>query len=315
MNKLRPQSIKKIEPREDGIYLSSNMTNFFNSYVANGFPPKDLFSRDDLIRAKMCSLARVANTILALVKWAEMPAQTHPHDLLCEEESTKLHKKPRMPRPSQPALSRRSKIGANNTHSIRIPHRGRVHVPNTHSKSNISHVQLIWNQPNTRSIRNQSSPYSMSKSNQSSTRWRTKHSFTPRNGNATISSKRSSLLVSEANFGNQCSSADKVKIGLNPCVSRIEGVALAESPVMSTECTNTSDGTMSPRLFFLCEEGKAQLQFVGVSSLCFWSCWLTVVCLAPQKLHWTRPACICVSRSKLKYKPDVCSEADPARGL
>ena len=89
MNKLRPRSIEKIEPREDGIFLSSNMTKFFSSCIANGFPPKDLFSRDDLIRAKTPSLARVANTILALLKWAERPAQTRSHDLHCEEETTK----------------------------------------------------------------------------------------------------------------------------------------------------------------------------------------------------------------------------------
>jgi len=240
MNKLRPQSIEKIEPREDGIFLSSNMTKFFNSCNANGFPPEDLFERDDLIRAKTYSLARVANTILALVKWAEMPAQTPSPDLLYEEEST-------MP------IHIRCEEG--NAMPIRIPPRRRIHVFNPHSKSNKSHVQLTWDQPNTRSMRNQSSPYSMT--NQSSTRWRTKHSFTPRN--ATASSKRSSLAVSEANFGNQCCSADKAKTGLNPCVSRVEGVA--GSPVMSTECTSTSDGIKSWKLFFLWEEGKTPLQF------------------------------------------------------
>jgi hypothetical protein len=252
MNKLRPQSIEKIEPREDGIFLSSNMTKFFNSCIANGFPPEDLFSRDDLIRAKTYSLARVANTILALVKWAEMPAQTRSHDLLCEEENTvPIHT------PWEEELG--------NTMPILIPPRRPIHVFNPHSKSNKSHVQLTWHQPNTRSIRNQSSPYSTT--NQSSNRWRTKHSFTPRN--ATVSSKRWSLPVSEDNFGNQCGSADKVKTGLNPCVSRVEGVALgvADSPVMSTERTSTSDDIKSWRLFFLREEGKARLQYVGVSSL------------------------------------------------
>ena len=247
MNKLRPQSIEKIEPREDGVFLSSNMTKFFNSCDANGFPPEDLFEREDLIRAKTYSVARVANTILALVKWAEMPTQTPSHDPFCGEEGT---------------MSSPIRFEEGNAMPIRIPPRRRIHVFNPHSKSNKSHVQLTWDQPNTRSIRNQSSPYSMT--NQSSTRWRTKHSFTLRN--ATASSKRSSLHVSEANFGNQCCSADKVKTGLNPYVLRVqEGVA--KSPVMSTECTSTSDGIKSWRMFLLWEEGKAPLPFVGVSSL------------------------------------------------
>lgn len=274
MNKLRPRSIEKIEPREDGIFLSSNMTKFFSSCIANGFPPKDLFSRDDLIRAKTPSLARVANTILALLKWAERPAQTRSHDLHCEEETTKPKRKRRM---HQPTPVRRSKIGADNTRSIHIPPRGRIHVSNPHSKSNKSHVQVTCNHRNTRSMRNQSSPYSMT--NQSGTRWRSKHSFTPRNA-TTATSKRSSLLASETNFGNQSSFADKLKIVFEPCVSRTEEVS--DSPVMSTECTSTCDGTKSWRLFFFWEDGKARRQFVGVSFLiiCFWSCWLILVCLA-----------------------------------
>ena len=242
MNKLRPQSIEKIEPREDGIFLSSNMTKFFNSCNANGFPPEDLFERDDLIRAKTYSLARVANTILALVKWAEMSPQTPSPDILCEGEST------------LPIPIIRCEEGT--AMPIRIPPRRPIHVFNSHSKSNKSHVQLAWEQPNTRSMRNQSSPYSMT--NQSSIRRRTKHSFTPRN--ATASSKRSSLAVSEANFGNQSSFADKAKTSLSPCVSRVEGVA--DSPVMSTECTSTSDGIKSWKLFFLWEDGKVPMQFV-----------------------------------------------------
>jgi hypothetical protein len=77
MNKLRPGSIGRIDPREDGKLRMSNVTKFLASCSANGLPPEDLFLRDDLIEATSDSLARVAKTIIALVKWAETPAQTH----------------------------------------------------------------------------------------------------------------------------------------------------------------------------------------------------------------------------------------------
>ncbi|KAH9984899.1 hypothetical protein BJV77DRAFT_965843 [Russula vinacea] len=61
MNKLRPGSIARIDAREDGKLRMSN----------------DLFLRDDLIEATSDSLARVAKTIIALIKWADTPIQTH----------------------------------------------------------------------------------------------------------------------------------------------------------------------------------------------------------------------------------------------
>jgi hypothetical protein len=76
MNKLRPGSIGRIDPREDGKLRISNMTKFLASCSANGLSPEDLFLRDDLIEATSDSLARVAKTIVALVKWAETPLQT-----------------------------------------------------------------------------------------------------------------------------------------------------------------------------------------------------------------------------------------------
>lgn len=77
MNKLRPGSIARVDPREDGKLRMSNVTKFLASCSANGLPPEDLFLRDDLIEATSDSLARVAKTIIALVKWAETPVPTH----------------------------------------------------------------------------------------------------------------------------------------------------------------------------------------------------------------------------------------------
>ncbi|KAH9028019.1 hypothetical protein EDB83DRAFT_2319580 [Lactarius deliciosus] len=79
MNKLRPGSIARIDPREDDKLRTSNVTKFLASCSANGLPPEDLFLRDDLIEGTSDCLARVAKTINALVKWAETPVPTHSH--------------------------------------------------------------------------------------------------------------------------------------------------------------------------------------------------------------------------------------------
>ncbi|KAH9032801.1 Pkinase-domain-containing protein [Lactarius pseudohatsudake] len=63
MNKLRPGSIARIDPREDGKLRTSNVTKFLASCSANGLPPEDLFLRDDLIEGT----------------WAETPVPTHSH--------------------------------------------------------------------------------------------------------------------------------------------------------------------------------------------------------------------------------------------
>jgi hypothetical protein len=77
MNRLRPGSIARIDPREDGKLRTSNVTKFLASCSANGLPPEDLFLRDDLIEGTSDCLARVAKTIITLVKWAETPVPTH----------------------------------------------------------------------------------------------------------------------------------------------------------------------------------------------------------------------------------------------
>ncbi|KAI0293263.1 hypothetical protein BC826DRAFT_936292, partial [Russula brevipes] len=77
MNKLRPGSIEWIDLREDGMFRTSNVTKFLDLCFANGLPPEDVFHHDDLIDATPDSLARVARTIIALVKRTEKPPSTH----------------------------------------------------------------------------------------------------------------------------------------------------------------------------------------------------------------------------------------------
>ncbi|KAI0046488.1 hypothetical protein FA95DRAFT_1669085 [Auriscalpium vulgare] len=74
MNKLRPGSIARIDPHEDGRLRTSNVTKFLASCSANGLPSEDLFLRDDLLEGTSECLARVARTVTALVKWAEAPS-------------------------------------------------------------------------------------------------------------------------------------------------------------------------------------------------------------------------------------------------
>ena len=90
MNKLRPGSISRIDPREDGKLRTSNVTKFLASCSANGLPPEDLFLRDDLIEGTSDCLARVAKTIIALVKWAETPVPTQSHILRGGKGGSKL---------------------------------------------------------------------------------------------------------------------------------------------------------------------------------------------------------------------------------
>jgi hypothetical protein len=57
-NKLRPGSISRIDPREDGKLRTSNVTKYLASCSANGLPPEYLFLRDDIIKGTTDCLAR-----------------------------------------------------------------------------------------------------------------------------------------------------------------------------------------------------------------------------------------------------------------
>jgi hypothetical protein len=73
MNKLRPNTIARADPREDGFKRTSNVTSFLASCLSQGVPSEHLFHRDDLIESNPESLARVARTIIAVVKVVEFP--------------------------------------------------------------------------------------------------------------------------------------------------------------------------------------------------------------------------------------------------
>ena len=59
----------------------SNVEKFLASCSANGLGPEDLFLPDDLVEGTSHGLARVARTIIALIKWAEVSSPTHSHSL------------------------------------------------------------------------------------------------------------------------------------------------------------------------------------------------------------------------------------------
>ncbi|KAK6992189.1 cell division control protein [Favolaschia claudopus] len=73
MNKLRSSSIVRPDVRDDGFVRTSNITKFLAACSSYGLPNEDLFQRDDLIEATSESLARVARTIIALIKYVDTP--------------------------------------------------------------------------------------------------------------------------------------------------------------------------------------------------------------------------------------------------
>ena len=273
MNVLRPQSIKRIEPREDGILRTSNLTKFLETCFVNGFPPEELFLRDDLIDATSESLARVANTIIALVKWAEVPAPTRPHLLRKKGGNTKRSKPDEKPQLRQPTPSENSQVGAGNSNPIPTPPKRRtVHKYIAHPKRKKSNVQSTKNQSSSRSSRNQSNSWSMrnqpithSMANRFTTHRRTKQSITPKNATVIGTIGTHSSPVPEAGYGNESGSI--VKVGSNPRVPHIESVVdpLAVSGVF----VSASDDGQSGKVFVLGED-KGWTQFVGVSSLFQW---------------------------------------------
>jgi hypothetical protein len=73
MNKHPPSISLRIDPREDGLKRTSNITKFLAACSSHGIPSDDLFYRDDLIEATPETLCRVARTIVALLKLFEKP--------------------------------------------------------------------------------------------------------------------------------------------------------------------------------------------------------------------------------------------------
>ncbi|KIK98194.1 hypothetical protein PAXRUDRAFT_71369, partial [Paxillus rubicundulus Ve08.2h10] len=74
MNKHPPSISLRVDPREDGLKPTSNITKFLAACSSHGIPSDDLFYCDDLIEATPETLCRVARTIVALLKLFEKPA-------------------------------------------------------------------------------------------------------------------------------------------------------------------------------------------------------------------------------------------------
>ncbi|KAI0657977.1 Pkinase-domain-containing protein [Cubamyces menziesii] len=77
LNKLFPNTISRIDRREDGFVRTSNVTKFLAACSSVGLSSDKLFHRDDLIEATSESLARVAKAVIALSQLAEFPPQSH----------------------------------------------------------------------------------------------------------------------------------------------------------------------------------------------------------------------------------------------
>ena len=71
MNKYRPNTIPRVDPREDGSKRVTNITKFLTACSSQGMTSDDLFYRDDLIDGTPETLYRVARTIVALPKLFE----------------------------------------------------------------------------------------------------------------------------------------------------------------------------------------------------------------------------------------------------
>lgn len=71
LNKFRPGTVARPDPKEDGFTKTSNVTKFLAGALHYGISNADLFMRDDLLEASSESLGRVAQTIIALVKIGE----------------------------------------------------------------------------------------------------------------------------------------------------------------------------------------------------------------------------------------------------
>ncbi|KAJ3839692.1 Pkinase-domain-containing protein [Lentinula raphanica] len=73
LNKLRSSSVVRPDPKEDGFVRTSNITKFLAACASYGLPKEDLFEGDDLIEATSETLARVAKTVIALIKFVDAP--------------------------------------------------------------------------------------------------------------------------------------------------------------------------------------------------------------------------------------------------
>jgi hypothetical protein len=188
-----------------------------------------------------------------VIKWTEMFELTSPHILrrgAIIKPKEKRRKRQRTP-------SGQSQTEADNSDSIPIPlEELSVYEPITHQKNEELCVQSTIFQSNSWSTRNES----ITRRNRFLTRRRTKQSTMIRNTSG--NSGHSTLRVSEASYGNERSTTDKV--GLDRGLLRIEDAV--DPPIVSRRGA-CSDDSESRKVLVIEKEGEAQTRFVRVSSV------------------------------------------------
>ncbi|KAF8630155.1 hypothetical protein AX15_003105 [Amanita polypyramis BW_CC] len=111
INKLRSCSMVRPDPREDGIFRSSNVTKFLAACASHGLPGEELFQPDDLTGVTSEPLARVAKTIIALINFVDSPLPSK----VISGQGKKVASKP-VPIPYQGSVSRGSASTPNLLH-------------------------------------------------------------------------------------------------------------------------------------------------------------------------------------------------------
>ena len=228
------------------MFRTSNVIKFLEACFGKGFPPEDLFLRDDLIHATPDSLARVANTIIALVKWAKMPAVAHVPRM--RGGATFKPLPPSSPRRSETVVDPRESV-PQGMQSIGRPAQGSNtnltrNRPRVHSSTKSSTIN------NQSSMRNQSTIYGGTK--QSST-----------SKSVSINPTYSSLR--DVSVRNESISADRHRTNLY--VPRVEGSV--DAPVVSGGRAHTRNRGES-RLMLVMKEGKGWNKFVRLSPSFLW---------------------------------------------
>ncbi|KAJ7890536.1 Pkinase-domain-containing protein [Mycena olivaceomarginata] len=140
MNKLRSGSIVRPDVRDDGFVRTSNITKFLAACSSYGLANEDLFQRDDLIEATSESLARVARTIIALIKYVDTPI---PSKFVAGQPGTR--------KVSSPTSSGPYGQGSSRTAAASTPNLHRGASPNLHrgasSPSPIPNGRTRWSPP------------------------------------------------------------------------------------------------------------------------------------------------------------------------
>ncbi|KAG6854033.1 hypothetical protein C0991_011238 [Blastosporella zonata] len=140
MNKLRSASIVKPDARDDGVVRMSNITKFLAACSSYGLPEEDIFLHDDLIEATGESLARVARTIIALVKFVDAPVV---------EKSRIIHgQRKKLPPISIPSYQQEGTLSRASASTPNLLHRSTSSSPTSpvkkrHSPSDISNDKTV----------------------------------------------------------------------------------------------------------------------------------------------------------------------------